>query len=49
MKPAKSGGPVSGDGAGPLWKRMAWFVGLWLAGVTVVGTVAYLIRMVLRV
>jgi len=30
---------------GLLWKRLAWFVGLWGAGVAVVGAVAYLIRM----
>ncbi|WP_106640114.1 DUF2474 domain-containing protein [Allosphingosinicella vermicomposti] len=29
---------------GSLPKRLAWFVGLWLAGVAVVGSVAYLIR-----
>jgi phage shock protein PspC (stress-responsive transcriptional regulator) len=28
----------------PLWKRLAWFVALWAAGVAVVGTTAYLIR-----
>jgi hypothetical protein len=26
------------------WKRLAWFVGLWAAGVLAVGSVAYLIR-----
>jgi hypothetical protein len=30
--------------AGPWWKRLAWFVGLWFAGVLAVGSVAYLIR-----
>jgi hypothetical protein len=30
-----------------LWKRLAWFVGLWAAGVAAVGTVAMLIRAVL--
>ena len=29
---------------GPWWKRLAWFVGLWAAGVAAVGSVAYLIR-----
>jgi hypothetical protein len=29
---------------GPWWKRLAWFVALWTAGVAVVGTVAYFIR-----
>ncbi|MGE0768360.1 MAG: DUF2474 domain-containing protein [Hyphomicrobiaceae bacterium] len=33
----------------PLWKRLVWFAGLWLGGVAVVGTVAYFIRMMLRV
>jgi len=28
----------------PLWKRLAWFVALWLAGVATVSFVAYLIR-----
>ena len=32
------------SGPSPLWKRLAWFVGLWAAGVLVVGSVAYLIR-----
>ena len=31
-------------GPGPWWKRLAWFVALWAAGVLVVGSVAYLIR-----
>jgi hypothetical protein len=30
-----------------LWKRLAWFVGLWALGVATVGTVAMLIRAVL--
>jgi hypothetical protein len=29
---------------GPLWKRLAWFVLLWAAGVAAVGSVAYLLR-----
>ena len=28
----------------PLWKRLAWFVGLWAAGVATVAAVAYLLR-----
>ena len=35
---------AEGEGAGPWWKRLGWFVGLWAAGVLVVGSVAYLIR-----
>jgi len=30
--------------AGPLWRRLGWFVALWAAGVLAVGTVAYIIR-----
>ncbi|CAN7451496.1 MULTISPECIES: DUF2474 family protein [unclassified Phenylobacterium] len=26
------------------WRRLAWFVGLWLAGVLTVGAVSYLLR-----
>jgi hypothetical protein len=33
------------DAAGPLWKRLAWFVLLWAAGVLAVGSVAYIIRL----
>jgi len=27
----------------PLWRKLAWFAGLWIAGVAVVGLVAFLI------
>jgi hypothetical protein len=30
-----------------LRRRLAWFVGLWAAGVVVVGLVAYLLRLAL--
>jgi hypothetical protein len=38
--------PTTTEPAGPRpwWKRLAWFVGLWAAGVLAVGSVAYLIR-----
>ncbi|MBB4212724.1 hypothetical protein EV659_11528 [Rhodothalassium salexigens DSM 2132] len=41
-----------GDDAGgrvdrPAWVRLAWFVGLWAAGVAVVATVGYALRWVL--
>nr|WP_085964430.1 DUF2474 family protein [Bradyrhizobium sp. ORS 375] len=29
----------------PLAKRLAWFVALWLAGVAMVGSVAFLLRL----
>ena len=28
----------------PLWKRLAWFIGLWAAGVLTVATIAYGLR-----
>ncbi len=33
---------------GPLWRRLAWFAALWLAGVLAVGAIAWAIRAVLR-
>ncbi len=29
---------------GPLWKKWAWFIGLWLASIGVISLVAYGIR-----
>ena len=31
--------------AGPLWRRLLWFAGLWLAGVATVTVVGYIIRL----
>lgn len=32
----------------PLWsRRLLWFVGLWVAGVSAVGLLAYVIRLML--
>jgi hypothetical protein len=28
----------------PLWKRLAWFIGLWAAGVLTVTAISYFIR-----
>lgn len=36
--------PEPGQPAAPLWKRLAWFAGLALAGLIVVGAVAYGLR-----
>lgn len=30
---------------GPWWKRLAWFVGLWAAGVLVVFLIAFVLRL----
>ena len=30
--------------AGPIWKRLAWMAGIWLASVAALGTVAMVIR-----
>ncbi len=35
-------------GAPPLWRRLAWFVALWVMGVITVGTVALLLRWLLK-
>ena len=29
----------------PTWRRLAWFVGLWVASVAALGAVAWLIRL----
>ncbi|WP_462379543.1 DUF2474 family protein [Pseudomonas sp. Marseille-QA0892] len=31
----------------PLWKKLAWFAGLWLAGVLAVTVLAYGIRLMM--
>lgn len=31
--------------SGPLWKRLAWFVGLWLGGLAAVAALAWLLRL----
>src|SRR3546814_2707670 len=36
---------LSGAAPGPLWKRLAWFIGLWTASVAVIGTVAWFLRL----
>lgn len=35
---------MSTKAEGPLWKRLAWFVGLWAGGVLAVSAVAFIIR-----
>ena len=37
--------PLMADAVGPMWwRRILWFIGLWLAGVATVAAVGYLIR-----
>lgn len=31
------------------WKRVAWFVGLWLAGAVGVGLLAYAVRLIVGI
>jgi len=31
----------------PLWQRLAWFAGLWVAGILTVAAVAFVLRWVL--
>ncbi|MGE4242470.1 DUF2474 domain-containing protein [Ramlibacter sp.] len=32
----------------PLWQRLAWLVGFWIAGVASLGLVAWLLKMAMR-
>ncbi|HIY71802.1 MAG TPA: DUF2474 family protein [Candidatus Luteimonas excrementigallinarum] len=36
---------MSAAGPGPLWKRLAWLVILWAAGLATVGTLAWVLRL----
>jgi hypothetical protein len=35
---------MTAEQSGPLWKKWAWFVGLWAAGVLVLGLAGWLLR-----
>ncbi|WP_102960002.1 DUF2474 domain-containing protein [Mangrovicella endophytica] len=35
------------EAPGPLWKRLAWFVALWIGGVAVVGATGFVIRLMI--
>ncbi|MDD3836980.1 MAG: hypothetical protein WCY15_16205 [Phenylobacterium sp.] len=41
--------PPEGEPAGPLWRRLAWFAGLAIAGAGATAAVAYALRALLRV
>ncbi|RYM10474.1 DUF2474 family protein [Sphingobium cupriresistens] len=36
------------DRRGPLWRKLLWFVAIWLGSVTVLTAVAFAIRLVLK-
>jgi hypothetical protein len=38
---------MSIEAPGPLWRRLAWFVGLWAASVAALAVIAYAIRSVI--
>jgi len=43
-KAGSVGAARGNDAQAPLWKKWAWFVGLWAGGVLVVGSLGYLLR-----
>lgn len=46
--PAITEPPEEDDEAGPLWRRLAWFFGLAVAGSAATATVAYALKALLR-
>ncbi len=34
--------------ASPLWRRLTWFLALWIASVLALGVVAYVIKLALK-
>ena len=40
--------PEPGAAVGPLWRRLAWFVGLAVMGAAVTAALAYAMRLLLR-
>lgn len=47
MPPIIEGPPDEGEALGPLGKRLAWFIVLWLGGLATVAAIAYGLRSLL--
>ena len=45
---AGAGGPAAGSGSTRWGRRLAWLVGLWVAGVAVLGLAAWLLKAFMR-
>jgi hypothetical protein len=48
MAPSRFERPLDQANGGPLWRRLAWFVGIWAASVCALGVVAYGIRLLIK-
>ncbi|MDR3461055.1 MAG: DUF2474 domain-containing protein [Beijerinckiaceae bacterium] len=48
MAPLRLEQPPKRSDGGPLWRKLAWFVGIWAASVCALGIVAFGIRVLIR-